>query len=61
MDSLLSANLLMVLISLVMLLGGFYLILGLCCKGSSLSRLAGGVLGAAGGAGYLLSLLPGCL
>lgn len=60
MDSLLSANLLIVLVSLTMLLGGIYLIIGLCCKGNKISRLVGGILGTAGGAGYLLSLLPGC-
>lgn len=59
MAAMISANLTVMLLSLVAFLAGLYLVMGLCCKGGA-SRWLGGALGVMGVAGYLFSLLPSC-
>ena len=60
MGAIVTTSLILVLISAVFLLGGIYLLMGLCCKGSLFSKVLGGTLSFVGVAGYFFSIFPTC-
>ncbi|HWI54917.1 MAG TPA: hypothetical protein VNT57_04450 [Desulfobacteria bacterium] len=60
MQSIFTANLVLLLTSGLILLTGVYLMLGLGGGGFLLKRWLGGILGLAGVAGYVLTVVPTC-
>ncbi len=60
MQSILTANLLLLLTSGFIVLMGVYFMLGLGGSGTMMQRWVGGFLGLMGFAGYVLTVVPTC-
>lgn len=60
MIDLLLVNLMMILLSGLVMIVGIYGVMGLCCKGNTISKLFGGFLGFVGLSTFVLTVVPSC-